>query len=167
MVRGWIRLINGCSIMHVLHFDSTAFFANLLSTIDNVYICNGGCHSCFMSQTHTHTRACTHTHTCFTFHINQTLVTSAPLFAVRASVLRHQAWPAATPNDQGVAAGSPQAAHLSPWGFAELWIAAKTQTGLRQRAHQGGHDDWSLDLHWRGQHRSFSVLQCILISAIF
>lgn len=75
------------------------------------------------------------------------------LSAVRASVLRHQAWPAAPPDDQGMAAGPAQAAHLSPWGTAELWITTQTQTGLWQRAHQGCHDNWSLDIHWRGQHR--------------
>lgn len=52
--------------------------------------------------------------------IKKTLMTSASLFVVCACVLRHQTRPAVTPNDQGVAAGSPQTAHLSPRGSAEL-----------------------------------------------
>lgn len=80
-------------------------------------------------------------------------LTYAPLFSVRASVLWHKAWPAAPPDDQGVAAGSAQAAHLGPRRPAELWITAQAQTGLWQRAHQSCHDDRSLDLHRRGQHR--------------
>lgn len=72
---------------------------------------------------------------------------------VRASVLRHQAGPAAPPDDEGVAAGSAQAAHFSARGSAELWITAQAQAGLWQRAHQSCHDDRGLDLHWRGQHR--------------
>ena len=89
-----------------------------------------------------------------------TSLTPVLLFAVRASVLWHQAWPAAPPNDQGVAAGSAQAAHLSPRGPAELWITAKTQAGLWQRAHQGCNDNGSLDLHWRGQYR-WSILHAV------
>lgn len=68
---------------------------------------------------------------------------------VRASVLRHQAGPAAPPDDQGVAAGSAQAAHFSARGSAELWITAQAQAGLWQRAHQSCHDDRGLDLHRR------------------
>lgn len=84
-------------------------------------------------------------------------LTHAPLFSVRASVLWHKAWPAAPPDDQGVAAGSAQAAHLGPWRPAELRITAQAQTGLWQRAHQSCHDDRSLDLHGRGQHRWSTV----------
>lgn len=116
-------------------FYLIAFLTNVSSTIDNVCACFGAaCQALAPSA-------------------SGMLVTCAPLFVVRASVVRHQAWPAATPDDQGVAAGPPQAADLGPRWPAELWIAAKAQTGLRQRAYQGSHDDWSLDLHWRGQHR--------------
>lgn len=105
-------MINGSSIIHVLHFDSNAFLTNLLLTNDNVYICIGAI--CVLCLTYTQT------HLSNTFCIKKTLMTSTSLFVVCACVLRHQTRPAVTPNDQGVAAGSPQAAHLSPRGSAEL-----------------------------------------------
>lgn len=130
-------------------FYLIAFLTNVSSTIDTVFIRIGAAFQVLCLRIE---------------HVSNS---SAPLFVVRASVLWHQAWPAATPDDQGVAAGPPQAAHLSPRWSAELWIAAKTQTGLRQRAYQGGHDDWSLDLHWRGQHRwSTHIDNCYLFFII-